>query len=950
MQNLQPESFPFLAPERVLTRPLERIAYASDASFYRLIPQAVVQPISVNEIRALFEFSHEHEIPLTFRAAGTSLSGQAVSNGILVDLSKHWRKIQIEDEGSRIRLQPGVIGAHANQALRSFARRIGPDPASIDACMLGGILANNASGMCCGVVENAYHTLHSLTVFLPNGLLLDTADPSASDKLWDSAPELAQGLLNLRSRLLADPELTERVRARYQRKNTTGYSLNALLDYSAPLDILSHLLIGSEGTLGFIAEAVLNTLPDYPLKATGLLYFNSVQEAADALPRLIESGARALEIMDRASLRSVETLPGAPEILRTLPERAAAILVEYQAASIDELDVFRQRADLICPNLGLLQPATFSIDPAAQAALWKLRKGLFPAIGATRRQGTSVIIEDLAFPVEKLGQAITDLQDLFIRHGYPDGIIYGHAKDGNLHFSVAQSFNEQAEIARYARFMDELVALVTEKYDGALKAEHGTGRNMAPFVEREWGATAYGIMLELKKLFDPTSLLNPGVLINPDPQAHLQNLKSLPVVESEVDRCIECGFCESKCPSRRLTLTPRQRIVLRREMARQRDLAHDPVLLTALEADFQYTGLDTCAVDGLCATACPVNINTGDLVKHMRATSISERGQRIALWLSEHFAWLERGLGLGVRLAHLVEHVIGVNGIISITQLAEKLTGLTLPKWNAAVPHATQHVPVTSSDQLEYVYFPSCITRTMGFPPGDKSMPDLLETLTTLSRRAHIQVWIPPQVTGLCCGMPFGSKGYTLAYRDMLSRTLNHLWDWSQQGRLPVVLDASSCAYTLRTCNDILTPADHVIWEKLTILDPIEYAHDVLLPRLEVHLLPEKVILHPNCAGRKLGLQDKLLRIAQRCAVEAIIPQNLDCCGFAGDRGLLYPELTASATALESEEVRAHQFDGYYSSNLTCEIGMALATDRPYRSILYLLEKASSEKEIPFVT
>ncbi len=943
MSDLRPESFPFLAPQRVLTRPLERIAYANDASIYRLIPQAVVQPVSIEEVQALFCFSQERSIPITFRAAGTSLSGQAVSDGVLVDLSKHWRSIQIEDAGHLIRLQPGVIGAHANLALRPYARRIGPDPASIDACMLGGILANNASGMCCGVIENAYHTLHSLTVVLPNGLVLDTADPAASAKLLESAPQLVQGLLDLRLRLLADAELTARVRLRYRRKNTTGYSLNALLDYSEPLDILSHLLIGSEGTLGFIAEAVLHTLPDYPFKATGLLYFNSVQEAADALIPLTASGARALEIMDRASLRSVEDLPGAPEILRHLPEQAAAILVEYQAATDSELADFRQRAEQACQNLSLLQPAEFSTDPAIQAALWKLRKGLLPAIGATRPQGTSVIIEDLTFPVDRLAQAITDLQALFVRHGYTDGIIYGHAKDGNLHFCLSQSFNDEVEIMRYARFMDEVVALVTEKYDGALKAEHGTGRNMAPFVEREWGATAYRIMFDLKQLFDPSGLLNPGVLINPDPQAHLQNLKSMPGVESEVDRCIECGFCESKCPSRRLTLTPRQRIVLRREMARQRELAHDPALLIAIQQDFEYAGMDTCAVDGLCATACPVNINTGDLVKHMRAGSISERGQKIALRLSEHFAWLERGLGLGVRLGHLAERVISVSGILALTRLVEKLTRLNLPKWNAAVPYATRCIPATEAAQAEYVYFPSCITRMMGVPPGDKDLPDLLETLTHLSQRAEVRVWIPPQVTGLCCGMPFGSKGYTLAYRDMLQRTLNHLWEWSEHGRLPVVLDASSCAYTLRTCAAALSLEDRARWEKLTLLDPIEYAHDVLLPRLELHFIPDEVILHPNCAGRKLDLQEKLLAIARRCAASAVIPQNLDCCAFAGDRGLLFPELTASATALESEEVRAHHYDGYYSSNLTCEMGMTVATGKPYRSILYLMEKASAE-------
>jgi D-lactate dehydrogenase len=921
----------------VLTRPVERIAYASDASFYRLIPRAVVQPASIDDVRALFRFSHERAIPLTFRTAGTSLSGQAVSDGILVDLSKHWRKIQVEDEGRLVRLQPGVIGAHANQALRPFARRIGPDPASIDACMLGGILANNASGMCCGVVENAYHTLHSLTVLLANGLELNTADPSASARLWESAPALAQGLLDLRASLLADPALTKRVRSRYMRKNTTGYSLNALLDFDEPLDILSHLLIGSEGTLGFIAEAILYTLPDYPFKATGLLYFSSVQSAADALILLIQSGARALEIMDRASIHSVETLPGAPEILRKLPEQAAVILVEYQAVTSTELEEYQQCAALTCQSLDLLQLADFSTDPAHQASLWKLRKGLFPAIGATRRQGTSVIIEDVAFPVNQLGQAITDLQELFVRHGYPDGIIYGHAKEGNLHFCIAQSFNDQAEIDRYARFMDELVKLVTEKYDGALKGEHGTGRNMAPFVEREWGVTAYGIMLKLKKLFDPTDLLNPGVLINADPQAHLKNLKDLPVVESNVDRCTECGFCESTCPSRRLTLTPRQRIVLRREMARR---PNSPIL-AEIEQDFQYLGVDTCAVDGLCASACPVNINTGELIKQLRTASISDHSQRVALWLSEHFVWLEHGLWIGVQLGHLAEHLVGVNGILSLTRTAEKITGATLPKWNGVIPDATRFIPATSANVPEYIYFPSCITRVMGISHDNGTSLSLLDILTTLGFRAGVRIWIPPQVRGLCCGMPFSSKGYTDAYHNMLIRTLINLWEWSQHGLLPVVLDASSCAYTLRTCGSALSQADRTRWEKLKILDPIEFAHDVLLPRLIIHPLAGKVILHPNCAGRKQGLQEKLLAIAQHCAEEAVIPQNLDCCGFAGDRGLLFPELTTSATTLEAEEVKAQEYEGYYSSNLTCEMGMSNATGKQYKSILYLLEKAT---------
>jgi D-lactate dehydrogenase len=950
-------------PSRVLTSPMYRIAYANDASYFRLVPQAVVQPNSIGEIQSLFKFTQQHRIPMTFRAAGTSLSGQAVTDGILVDISRHWGRYSIEDDAKLIRAQPGIVGGFLNAALKSHRRRIGPDPASIDACMMGGILANNSSGMCCGVTENAYRTIHSMTFVLPNGFTLDTAAPNAHRIFENEQPHIAKGLLELKRRIIESPSppsplpsgegrrgegetLAQRIRRRYQMKNTNGYLLNAFLDFDSPLDILVHLLIGSEGTLGFIAEAVLHTLPDYNYKYTGQLYFQNTQDAADAIYPLAQSGARAAEIMDRPSLRSVEDLPGAPSILKQLPNEATAILVEYQAEDAETISRLRKEAQRVLKNLKLIHDVRFTEDPIEQASLWKLRKGIIPSVGAMRPPATTLLCEDIVFPVQSLADGVTDLQHLFDEHGYEEGVIFGHAKDGNLHFLIAQSFNTEAETRRFAAFMDDLVRVVSGKYDGALKAEHGTGRNTAPFVETEWGAEAYAIMRDLKSLLDPDGMLNPGVVINPDPQAHVTHVKSIAMVAPEIDKCIECGFCESKCPSRRLTLTPRQRIVVQRELASLRLAASDSGAADSLSNDFLYAGIETCAADGLCATACPVGINTGEYIKRLRAEKV-ESGKS-AEWIADHFALAEKFIGIGVTLGHIAEKVIGVNGINSVIRTAEKISGTTLPKWSDSIPRPTR-LPSPNGRGVggegNFIYFPSCISRQLGVP-GSKSQVSgspmaLSEVFLILANRANINLSIPKNVMGHCCGMPFHSKGYRQAYQAILHNTLLQIWEWSEYGQYPVVVDTTSCTHSLRTCGDDLSAEDKAPWSQLTILDAVEFLHDHVLPKLNLHPVDEDVILHPNCSLRRLGLDGKMLSIAKQCARSASVPLNLGCCAFAGDRGLLFPELTASATEKESAEVLAYGYEGYYSSNITCEIGMSEATGKDYVSIIYLVEKAS---------
>lgn len=932
-----------LDSRRILARPIDLIAYASDASFYRLIPQVVVQAASEQEVARLFQFSHDHSLPITFRAAGTSLSGQSISDGVLVEVARNFRDLQVLESGRKIRVQPGAIGSSANRVLYAYGAKIGPDPASIATCTLGGILSNNSSGMCCGVDQNAYHTLSSLRFLLPSGTAIDTAAPEAEEIFFAREAALARGIFELKSRIQSDPALAERIRRKYRTKNTTGYGINAFLDFERAVDIFAHLLIGSEGTLAFISEAVLNTVPDLPVKYTGLLLFPDLYAASESIVPLRQAGAKALEIMDRASLRSVENQAGTPPVIKTLADGAAGLLVEFQSASESGRAELEALAADSTSRLKLLEAAQFTHLPSAQAALWKIRAGMFPSVGSVRNSGTTVIIEDVAFPIEHLAPAAQDLNGLFRRHGYENGIIFGHAKDGNLHFVITQSFNDQRAIDQYSRFIDDVVELVVNRFDGALKAEHGTGRNMAPFVETEWGAEAYQIMRQLKSLADPTGLLNPGVIINSDAHAHLRDLKRFPTVEPEIDKCIECGYCEPRCPSRDLTLTPRQRIVVRREMARQQQLGGSE-LLVQLERDFPYMALDTCAADGMCATTCPVNIDTGKLVKRFRALRNTRLAKRIAQFTVNDFALVETLTRLGLTVAHLAERVVGISGMQAITGAMRRVIGPSMPLWSAEMPHATRGgIPPTERSAAKAVYFPSCISRTMGLLPGEPSEMSLMQVTVKLAKRAGVPLWIPPDVAGNCCATPYSSKGFEEARDTMLNRIIAKCWDWSSEGALPIMVDTSPCAYGLLHAREYLIPENQQRFDRLRIVDSIEFVHDQLLPGLKVNHPETSVALHPVCSAVKMGLTPKLEAIARKCSGEVFVPPSLGCCAFAGDRGFMYPELTASATTGEAVEIKAHKHDGCYSSSRTCEIGMTRSTGEVYRSYLYLLEKVTRD-------
>jgi len=932
-----------IIPEaRVKTKLIDRISYASDAGFYHLLPLAVVRPANESEIIALFKFSQRFKIPLVFRAGGTSLSGQSITDGVLVDLSQGWEHIEITENGRVVRVQPGITGFIVNAYLKKYKTKIGPDPSSIGVAMIGGILSNNASGMCCGVQFNSYHTTKFTRFILTDGQTFSTEEKGDYDRFEILCWNLFKELSSLRKEILKDRQLYDTIRRKYKTKNTVGYSLNAFIDYVHPLDIFSHLLIGAEGTLAFIAEAVLETIPDQPFKATSILYFRNIYAACKSTMALKDLGAAVIEIMDRASLRAIEDLAGMDPFVKTLPAGAAALLIEFQEASLTELETKVNNFEVIAGNLSLINAVKFTSDPSERDFLWNVRKGLFPAVGAVRAKGTSVILEDVAFPLETMGDAILELQELFKKYEYPDAIIFGHARDGNIHFVITQAFGLPAELQRYDRFLREVVHLVVNKYNGTLKAEHGTGRNMAPFVETEWGEKAYEIMKRIKLAADPLSLLNPGVIINDDKQVHIKNLKRLPAIESEVDKCTECGFCEPVCPSRNITMTPRRRIVSRRALSLMQTVGDHKNYKTLLQ-QYQHDGLDTCAVDGLCADACPVDINTGDLVKRLRRENHSSFSNNVALLIAKKFALTVWTARLALKAGIIVNHIMGRKTMESLTKMLRKVIP-SFPLWTMQVESPPDlgilkikhKLPETVSSET-IVYFPSCISRLLGNSVNGKK--NIMETFLEVSTKAGIRVKVMENIDGSCCGQIFSSKGFSQAYSFTANKIVEQLWRSTQQGKYPVVIDVSSCSYTLTHLRPVLSFSNQSLFDQLRILDSIDYLHDMVVPLCSVRQKKDDIVLHPVCSLKKLGTENKFRDLATHFANRVTIPIRAGCCGMAGDRGFLFPELTISATFFEAQEVGDTDYGGYYSSTKTCEMAMSKAVKKNYESILYLVNE-----------
>ncbi|MCE5331605.1 MAG: FAD-binding oxidoreductase [Bacteroidales bacterium] len=922
---------------RIYTDEMRRLAWGTDAGFYRLIPQVVIHSENEQEIIHILKTADKYNLPVTFRAAGTSLSGQAISNSILVIAGKNWEKYEITPDCNSIKLQPGIVGQHVNEILKPFGKKFPPDPASIKSARVGGIIQNNASGMSCGTHENSYKMLTAARLILPDGTLLDTAEEQSKKAFRSSHKAFIQRIMDLRDRVRKDKALCELIERKYKIKNVTGLSINPFLEFDDPFDIILHLIVGSEGTLAFLAEATMKTVIDYPFKASAMLYFPTMRSACEAVIKLKKSPVTAVELFDRLALKSVEDNPDAIPELKTLPSDAAVLLIKAEA---DKEHILKQNiAEItsVISEFNTLYPTRFTNIESEYNAYWTMRSGIFPTVGSTRPVGTTCLIEDIAFQVDDLPDATADLREILIKNNYPEAVIYGHALEGNFHFILNQSFDTPETVAQYKKMMNEVVDLVVDKYHGSLKAEHGTGRNMAPFVKREWGETAFNLMRDVKQLFDPKGLLNPGVIFNDDPNCHLKNIKPLPETHELIDKCIECGFCEVNCVSNGFTLSSRQRIIIQREITRLKTTDENPKRLESLENDFVFAGEKSCAGDGLCATSCPVGINVGDYIHFLRDKQYENNklAQKTGQWSADNFSTISSGLKAILWTANAAYSVLGKNAMGGLTKGLRYLSGNNMPLWTPSLPKPAPRPKQQklTENPLKVVYFPSCLNQMMGTSHDDPDQTPLVEKMISFLNKAGYDVIFPERMNNLCCGTIWESKGLPKIADQKSAELELALYKATENGKYPVLCDQSPCLNRMR----------HTM-QNLQLFEPVEFIDKFMLDKLDFHPTNESITIHATCSTIKMGLEPKLVKIASMCSTSVLVPEEVGCCGFAGDKGFTLPELNEHGLRKLKTQIGKHHAKTGYSNSRTCEIGLNTHGGIPYMSIVYLVDKCTTKK------
>ncbi len=867
----------------VLFDSLHRTLYSTAACIYQVLPLGAVVPRHEGDVLAVLEYARRQQIPITARGGGSGLAGQTLGSGIILDFSKHFRRVtEIDPERRTVRVQPGVVHAQLNRILRRHGMHFAPDPSSSPFCTIGGMLANNAGGS---------HTIRhgatrentlSLRVALADGSVIDTLPlphPAAGPRGPGAQSRLVSGLASIVER---HRELIDRSAPR-TRRNSSGYALREALNGSVDL---TQVIIGSEGTLGLILDATLRIVPVPAAKATALVLFDDLQRAGEAVVRILEVRPSAVELLDRTFVQVIREAD--PGVGASLPAGTEAILI-VELDGDDPREV-QTRMTALAERLTSAPPLATEVRrgmrPEDAARIWAVRKAASPIL--SRREGTrrnTRFIEDAAVRPEQMAEFVGRLRTLLSKHGLA-AAIFGHAGDCNLHCNPMLNQKDPRDLRLMETVAEEFVDMVIGM-GGSLSGEHGDGRLRTPFLRRAYGGLV-DVFGEVKALFDPDRLLNPGIIVHDGSYRLTDHLRygdgyrlvatSTPIDDAawqkEIEKCHGCGACRNYCPVAVETgdeaASARAKANLLRAVITGR---LDPGLVASAE----FKGImDLCVNCRLCHSECPTAIDIPGMAIMAKEIYVRARGKGVTDRLLTSPGPMLR---LGTLLAPVANAALRLR---AARGLMEALTGIAAKR--RMQPFAAQpleaRLPSVDPEGRKVAYFHGCFGGYQDVEEEGRAAVELLQHL-------GCSVAIPPQE---CCGIAAITYGHLDDVRSAAERNVATLLDCARRG-YEVLYSAPSCGLALVEDYPRLlgTPQSEVLARH--IRDIHEYVLDILQGdaalRARLRPVPLRITYHNPCHLQARGMGGEVVSLLRLVPGVEVVPIGEDhCCGIAGTFGM----------------------------------------------------------------
>ena len=867
----------------VLFSPVDRILYSTAACIYQIEPLGAVRPRHEADVLAVLEYARRHRLPITPRGGGSGLTGGTLGRGIVLDLSKHFRQVRdIDPERGTVRVQPGVIQAELNRALRPHGVHFAPDPSSSNWCTVGGMVANNAGGSHT-VGHGATRENHvSIRLALANGEVIDTAPVGAADldAPVDTARRLARGVKEIAARGRAAID-------RHQpttRRNSSGYALREAV--RGDVVDLGPLVCGSEGTLGIVLDATLRTVPIPKAKATALVLFDDLEKAGAAVVEVLKSRPAAVELLDRIFVEVVRQAD--PSLGATFPAGTEAILI-VEVDGDEEREV-RGRLDAIgaalVDRLRLATEVRKATRPEDTARGWAVRKAASPIL--SRREGklrNTRFIEDAAVHPERMAEFVRSLRALLRRHGL-QAAIFGHAGDCNLHCNPLMNQRDPAHLDLMETIAAEFTDLVIG-LGGSLSGEHGDGRLRTPFLSRAYGPLVE-LFSEVKRLFDPEGILNPGIIVHDGASRLTDGLRygaeyarvatttalDDDVWQREIEKCHGCGACRHYCPVAVETGDEAATARAKGNLLRAAISGRVPAGSIATDAFKQV--MDLCVNCRLCHSECPTAIDIPGMAILAKEAYVRARGKRRADRVLTASGPL---LKMGTATAPIANAAMKAP---LLRRLMEPITGLAaerrMPDFD---PEPLQpRVPSVDPDGDKVAYFHGCFGGYQDVEGEGRAAIQLLEAL-------GCTVAVPPQE---CCGIAAITYGHLDDVRPAAARNVATFLDLLRRGYTPLY-SAPSCGLALVEDAPRLlgTPQAEVLARHLRdvgdyVLERLEARPDL---RARLQPVPLRLTYHNPCHFQARGMGDSVLRLLRLVPGVEVVPIVKDhCCGIAGTFGM----------------------------------------------------------------